>query len=100
MKHVKEEELMAYRDGETRDRAGIAAHLEECPECARQLEQIEAVLSALNALPVPEPGEDYGQRVWRQIAPRLPWNKGRWWEGLLLPPRMVAFATVAALVVL
>jgi len=100
MKHVKEEELMAYRDGETRDRAGIAAHLEECPECARQLEQIEAVLSALNALPVPEPGEDYGQRVWRQIAPRLPEKKAKWWEGLFLPRRMVALGTVAALVLL
>ena len=75
MKHVTEEELMAYRDGESRDRAGVAAHLEECPECARQLKQIEAVLSTLNALPVPEPGEDYGQRVWRQIAPRLPETK-------------------------
>ena len=71
MKHRTEEELMAYRDGETRDCAGIAAHLEECPECARQLEQIEAVLSALNALPVQDPEDDYGQRVWRQIAPRL-----------------------------
>ena len=100
MKHRTEEELMAYRDGETRDRAGIAAHLEECPECARQLEQIEAVLSALNALPVPEPGEDYGQRVWRQIAPRLPEKKAKWWEGLFLPRRMVALGTVAALVLL
>src|SRR6516165_4126507 len=100
MKHATEEELMAYRDGETRDRAGIAAHLEECPECARQLEQIEAVLSALNALPVPEPGEDYGQRVWRQIAPLLPEKKAKWWEGLFLPRRMVALGTVAALVLL
>jgi hypothetical protein len=100
MKHLAEEELMAYRDGETRSREAIAAHLEECPECARHLEQIEAVLSTLNALPVPEPGEDYGQRVWRQIAPRLPEKKARWWEGLFLPGRMVALGTVAALVLL
>jgi len=100
MKHVTEEELIAYRDGETNRREAIGAHLKECPECARELEQIEAVLSALNALPVPEPGEDYGQRVWWQIAPRLPEKKRKWWEGLFLPRRMVAFATVAALIVL
>lgn len=100
MKHVTEEELIAYRDGETQGREVIAAHLKECPECAREFEQIEAVLSTLNTLPVPDPGEDYGQRVWRQIAPKLPEKKVRWWEGLFLPRRMVAFATVAALVAL
>lgn len=100
MKHVTEEELIAYRDGGTKGREVIAAHLKECPECAREFEQIEAVLSALNTLPVPDPGEDYGQRVWRQIAPKLPEKKVKWWEGLFLPRRMVAFATVAAVVVL
>ena len=100
MKHVTEEELMAYRDGETKGRETIAAHLKECPECARELAEIEAVLSTLNALPVPEPGEDYGQRVWRQIAPRLPEKKANWWERLFLPRRMLAFATVAALILL
>jgi len=100
MKHVTEEELMAYRDGEAKERETIAAHLEECPECARELAEIEAVLSTLNALPVPEPGEDYGQRVWRQIAPRLPEKKAKWWERPFLPRRMLAFATVAALIVL
>ena len=100
MKHVTEEELIAYRDGETEGREGIAAHLKECPECAREFDQIEAVLSALNTLPVPDPGEDYGRRVWRQIAPKLPEKKAKWWEGLFLPRRMVAFAAVAALIVL
>jgi len=100
MKHVTEEELIAYRDGESSGREAIAAHLKECPECAREFEQIEAVLSTLNSLPVPEPGEDYGQRVWRQIAPRLPEKKAKWWEGLFLPRRMAAFGAVAALIVL
>lgn len=100
MKHVTEEELIAYRDGETRGRDAIAAHLKECPECARELEQIEAVLSALNTMPVPDPGEDYGQRVWRQITPRLPEKKATWWEGLFWPRRMAAFAALAALIVL
>jgi hypothetical protein len=100
MKHVTEEELIAYRDGESSGREAIAAHLKECPECVRELEQIEAVLSTLSTLPVPEPGEDHGQRVWRQIASRLPEKKAKWWEGLFLPRRMAAFGAVAALIVL
>lgn len=100
MKHVTEEELIAYRDGESSGPEAIAAHLKECPECAREFEQVEAVLSALSTLPVPEPGEDYGQRVWRQIAPRLPDKKAKWWEGLFVPRRMAAFGAVAALIVL
>lgn len=100
MKHVTEEELIAYRDGDSSGREAIAAHLKECRECAREFEQIEAVLSTLNTLPVPEPGEDYGQRVWQQIAPRLPEKKAKWWEGLFLPRRMAAFGAVAALIVL
>jgi len=100
MKHMREDELIGYRDGEKDGREAIAAHLKECPDCARELEQIEAVLSALNTLPVPDPGEDYGQQVWRQIAPRLPKKKAKWWEGLFLPRRMLAFATAAALIVL
>lgn len=100
MKHVTAEELMAYRDGEQKGREIIAAHLKECRECARELEQIETLLSTLGALPVPDPGEDYGKQVWRQIAPLLPAKKAKWWEGLLLPRRMMAFAVVAALIVL
>jgi hypothetical protein len=100
MKHVTEEELIAYRDGESSGREAIAAHLKECLECAREFEQIEAVLSTLNTLPVPEPGGDYGQRVWQQIAPRLPEKKAKWWEGLFLPRRMAALGAVAALIVL
>lgn len=100
MKHVTEEELIAYRDGDSSGREAIAAHLKECRECAREFEQIEALLSTLNTLPVPEPAEDYGQRVWQQIAPRLPEKKAKWWEGLFLPRRMAAFGAVAALIVL
>ena len=108
MKHPKEEELIAYHDGETAGREVIAAHLGDCPECQAELERIDALLAALNTMPVPEPGEDYGQRVWQQISPRLARRRGHWWDFLfsernpvpwLAPRRWVAVGTVAALVV-
>ena len=108
MKHPKEEELIAYHSGEEGDRVGIAGHVADCPECRAELERIDAVLEALNSVPVPDPGEDYGRRVWQQIAPRLSERRGRWWSFLfggresvnwLAPRRWVAAGAIAALVV-
>lgn len=97
MKHTTEEELIAYREGMSAERSAIAEHLTGCEECRKELERIEAVLAALDALPVPDPGDDYGRRVWQQLAPRLPEKRVRWWQSWLEPKRLASFATVAAL---
>src|ERR1700688_5137604 len=49
------------------------------------------------ALPGPDPGEDYGRRVWQQIAPRLAEKRSRWWQVFLEPRRLTAAGLVAAL---
>ncbi len=108
MKHPNEEELVAYHGGEVLRRDAIADHLTDCPECRAELERIDAVLAALGTMPVPDPGEDYGQRVWRQIAPRLLEKRARWWNfasggglaaGWLEPRRWAAVGTFAAVVI-
>jgi hypothetical protein len=109
MKHPKEEELIAYHSGEEADRVGIAGHVADCPECRAELERIDAVLEAITSIAVPDPGEDYGQRVWQQIAPRLPEKRERWWSSLffgrpkcvnwLTPQRWVAAGAIAALII-
>ena len=100
MKHTTEEELLAYREGEMNGRETIAAHLQECVECRAELERIEEVFAALNAIPVPDPGEEYGAKVWRQIADRLPEKRTSWWQGWLMPRRLMALGAAAALLVL
>jgi hypothetical protein len=122
MKHPDEEELIAYHDSNLAgggdsgvlQREAIGLHLKECPECKAELDRIDAVLAALDTMPVPDPGEDYGQRVWKQIAPRLPEKRRRWWDfglskqaagrvsvwsALFEPRRLATFAAVAALVI-
>ena len=109
MKHPNEEELIAYHGGEALRRDAIAEHLTDCPECRVELERIDAVLEALSAMHVPDPGEDYGQQIWQQIAPRLPERRARWWDlaslarwregGWLEPRRLVVVGAVAALVI-
>ena len=107
MKHPKEEELIAYHDGEPAEREAIAKHLGDCPECRAELDRIDALLAAINTIPVPEPGKDYGQRVWQQISPRLPERRRGWWRFLISEPkaihgleprRWVAVGAIAALV--
>jgi hypothetical protein len=100
MKHRTEEELIGYRGGETKERVEIAAHLKDCAECREELARIEAVFGALDAMPVPDPGEDYGNRVWQRIAPRLGEKRPRWWETLFVPQRLAALGGVVALVIL
>jgi hypothetical protein len=103
MKHTTEEELFAYREGEMKGRETIAAHLQECGECRAELERMEEVFQALDAMPVPDPGVEYGTKVWRQIANRLPDRfpeKGaNWWAGFFAPRRLVAMGIAVALLI-
>ena len=100
MKHPTEIELIAYRDGDTSRRTEIAAHLRECPECQEELQRIEAVYAAMDAAPVPDPGQDFELRIWQRLEPKLPERRTRWWKGLSETRRLVLAGTVAALVVL
>jgi hypothetical protein len=99
MKHLTEEELISYREGETTRREAIAEHLTSCTACRQELGRIEAVLSALDNLPVPERGPEYGRAIWQKIAPRLPEKAGRGWRAWLEPRRWVAIGAMAAVVI-
>jgi hypothetical protein len=98
MKHLSEEQLIAYQDGERSGREEFAAHIAECGECRAELDRIGGMLAAFQALPVPEPSEEYGRRVWQQIAPRLEEKRSHWWDFFLEPRRLTAGALVATLV--
>jgi len=97
MKHLSEEQLIAYQDGETAGRDTAAAHINSCAECQAELHRLAQMLAAYQALPVPDPGEDYGRRVWQQIARRLERKRSRWWQVFLEPRRLTAAGLVAAL---
>jgi hypothetical protein len=97
MKHLTEEELLAYRERDAKGREAMAAHFKECADCRAELARLEQVFAALDAMPVPDPGEDYGTRVWRQIAPRLPEKRASWWQAFFVPQRLAVAGTLAAL---
>ncbi|HLK05925.1 MAG TPA: zf-HC2 domain-containing protein [Candidatus Acidoferrum sp.] len=98
MEHPKEEELIAFHDGDRANRERLQEHLSACAECRTALDKLEAVFAAMDSLPIPDPGENYGQRVWAAIAPRLPEKQPRWWENLFAPRRLMAVGAFAAIV--
>jgi hypothetical protein len=97
MKHLSEEQLIAYQDGESAGRDAAAAHINSCAECQGELHRLAEMLAAYQALPVPDPGEEYGRRVWQQIAPRLKEKQSHWWQVFLEPRRLTAAGLVGAL---
>jgi hypothetical protein len=98
MEHLMEEQLIAFHDGDRTNREHVQEHLQSCAECRAALEKIEAVFAAMDSLPVPDPGENYGQRVWAAISSRLPERQPHWWESFLAPRRLVAVGAFAAIV--
>ena len=99
MKHATEEELFAYRQGDSKEREALATHVKGCAEGQAELARLEHVFAALDAMPVPDPGADYAARVWRQIAPRLPEKRSRWWQAFVLPQRLAVAGALAVLII-
>lgn len=76
MNHLNEEKLVLYYYDEENGAPDAAGHLESCETCRLAYASLERVLEAADGLPVPEPAEDFGERIWERLAPRLPARRG------------------------
>lgn len=75
MKHLTEEEWIAYYYGESTDAQAVRAHLAECAECAAMERKLAGDLSRMRemVLPANEPQRNaqYGEEVWQSLRPSL-----------------------------
>jgi hypothetical protein len=71
MNHLTQEEIVMAYYGEP------CAHLDACEECRAELGRIAQLLDRVTAPEVPEPDEDYEQRVWQRLNWRLRGEKKR-----------------------
>ena len=69
--HPPDEDLILLHYGEAVE-GEPATHVLACPECQKRQEELARVLGAVASVPVPERGEDYGDRVWQRVEGRLP----------------------------
>jgi hypothetical protein len=97
MKHPNEESLILYYYGDL-DTATITEHLQACELCRSRYQTLQNALQAMNAMPVPERGEEYGNQVWEALRDRLPQRPRFIWPGLFFLPRWAKASGVALLI--
>jgi hypothetical protein len=73
--HLDEEGVVLACFGD--EGPGDADHLRGCAQCAAAVERMRALLSTIEAEPVPERGDDYGARVWERLQPALEFDRAR-----------------------
>lgn len=69
MKHVQEEELIAYQMGEGGGEEAVREHLELCADCAATAESIAETLRVFSAEPVPRADVEH---AWQRLRGGLP----------------------------
>ena len=101
MNHLSEEQLILHYYGEEDDALAAERHLGECEACRALYGSLQRTLNVVDSLPVPEPGAEYGEQVWKRIEHRLPARRrARWLWALPTPWRWAAAsAAFAALLV-
>ena len=102
MPELRDQDLILYYYGEARDREAIRRRLDASPVDRERYDELCRVLELVESQPVPEPWDDYGDRVWRRLQPRLAKNTSsrlqERWRAWLAPRRLAPVASVAVLV--
>lgn len=104
MPELRDQDLILYYYGEARDREVIRRRLDASPADRERYDELCRVLELVDSQAVPEPWDDYGDRVWQRLQPRLAEATGSrfrerwraWWS----PRRLAPAASVAVLVTL
>jgi len=89
------EELSAYIDGEAKDPARIARHLQFCESCARHHMQLLKLSANVRALPPPETRPEFVTRVMAHVA-EAGVRPGRFSWGVAVPAVVFAAAILLA----
>jgi anti-sigma factor RsiW len=76
-------------------RSAVQAHLEQCPNCQRQHEQLLAAGRLLDAAELLQPSRDLWPEVQAALAQRRP-ARAPWWQLEWLPQPRWAVASAAA----
>jgi hypothetical protein len=97
MSHPSEEDLILHYYREAGVSPAIEAHLASCAACSRAFATLRADLSSVTEEPIPVRGEEHGEKVWRDLQPRLRVRPAplrmpavRWWAPAALAASLLA----------
>ena len=93
--HPSDDELIQHGSGDLpADRqADVDRHVRLCAACRAVSDDVRDSLAIAHLAEVPEPGEDFEDRLWAAVAPRLPARHPKWHARQLVP--LAAWAAVA-----
>lgn len=98
MSSLRDEDLVLYYYGESRDAIEIEEQLESSATARRRYADLCVVLDAVQEESVPDRSPAYGSRVWHRIAPQILDGSARGWMWRRwLPRRQWALAAVMVL---
>lgn len=93
MNHLSQEDLVLtyYREAGS---GPLAQHLASCETCRTELDSLAAILDRVTPVEVPEPAEDYEERVWSRLQWRIRGDKKRerfaWLKSALIAAAVAA----------
>jgi len=99
MNHLSEEQLILFHYDEAEERRALDEHLATCELCRSRFQDLQRDLALFRASPVPERPEDYGQRVWFRLRPKLTERRSFGWRSLFAPHRLAIAGALASLLV-
>lgn len=71
MKHLSDEQLIAFCYGDVERPNALKEHLRSCAACRDNFQSLQHTLAAWKSAPIPERDASYGSQVWYAISPRL-----------------------------
>lgn len=101
MKHLGEQDLVLYFYGDIPNAPELERHLAECSQCAVELAQLRATLSAIE-YPVPERAPEYEAQLWSTLRPRLETleaPKRTFWAAMWQPRRWAVAGALAVVII-
>ncbi|PYQ10291.1 MAG: hypothetical protein DMF83_00475 [Acidobacteria bacterium] len=97
MSHPSEDDLILHYYGEDAASPAVEAHLASCAACSQAFAALRADLSSVTEGPIPARGEEHGEKVWRDLQPRLRLRPAarrmpavRWWAPAALAASLLA----------
>jgi hypothetical protein len=98
--HLTEEQLILQYYGEPQEIRGVEDHLATCARCRTALQELEQVLSLVQAERLPDPLTGLERRVWSRIEPEvLAPRPSAWIQAFTVFPRWALAAGAVAVVV-
>jgi hypothetical protein len=96
--------LFAGDDLGPRRTQAVRAHVDACPACRRELEELRAALARFKTAAMDESVPDWSEGEWKALMVRAAGvtlrggEKGRAWDGRVLLPRWAAASALGALI--